>query len=133
MSQARSSVDCGPRRFHVLSWLPHQVRSPETELAAIRVVPPGDVFVSPAMREQMLHRLVGEPRPANPTGVAQLSDRELEVFRLMGEGRTTRQIAQQLRVSVSTVETHRAHLKEKLGLRNAAELMRGAVEWVSQR
>ena len=65
--------------------------------------------------------------------VERLTDRELEVFELIGQGRGTREIAEQLRLSVSTVETHRAHLKEKLELDSATELVRRAVEWVSGR
>ena len=62
-----------------------------------------------------------------------LTDRELEIFELIGRGRGTREIAQHLRLSISTVETHRAHLKEKLELESATELIRRAVEWMSSR
>ncbi|MFZ2280376.1 MAG: LuxR C-terminal-related transcriptional regulator [Prosthecobacter sp.] len=63
--------------------------------------------------------------------VEQLSDREIEVFRAVGEGRGTREIARTLFLSVKTVETHRAHIKEKLQLKTAPELVRAAVEWVN--
>jgi DNA-binding CsgD family transcriptional regulator len=59
-----------------------------------------------------------------------LSDRELEVFRLIGEGRGTREIAESLHLSIKTIETYRAHIKEKLSIRSAAELARAAVNWV---
>jgi DNA-binding CsgD family transcriptional regulator len=59
-----------------------------------------------------------------------LSDRELEVYRLLGHGHGTRQIAGELHLSISTVETHRTHIKEKLQLATAPELVRHAVEWV---
>ena len=62
--------------------------------------------------------------------VERLTDRELEVFELIGRGHGTRQIAKQLKLGVSTVETHRAHLKEKLELASGPELTRRAVEWV---
>ena len=105
----------------------------KTVLTAIRTVLRGAVFLSRNVREQLLHQMVGGvPRP-QCTGVAQLSDRELEVFELIGEGRTTRQIAGKFHLSVSTVDTHRAHIKEKLNLSNPAELMRAAVEWASSR
>ena len=61
--------------------------------------------------------------------MADLSDRELEVFRLVGEGHGTRQIAEELHLSVKTVETYQAHIKEKLSLRNARELVQHAIEW----
>jgi DNA-binding CsgD family transcriptional regulator len=61
--------------------------------------------------------------------MADLSDRELEVFRLIGDGHATRQIAEELHISVKTVETYQAHIKEKLSLRNARELMQHAIEW----
>lgn len=105
----------------------------KTVLQAIRSVLRGKVFLSGNVREQLLHQMVGGVPLVQRTGVAQLSDRELEVFELIGEGRTTRQIAGKLHLSVSTVETHRAHIKEKLNLGNPAELMRAAVEWASSR
>jgi DNA-binding CsgD family transcriptional regulator len=58
-----------------------------------------------------------------------LTDRELEVFRLIGEGHATRQIADELHLSVKTIESYQAHIKEKLGLRNARELVQHAIEW----
>ena len=105
----------------------------ETVMQAVRSVLRGEVHVSEAVRGRMLHTLVGRQLARDQTGISRLSDREIEVFQLMGEGRTTRQIAQKLHLSLSTVETHRAHIKEKLNLRNAAELMRAAVEWTTRR
>jgi DNA-binding NarL/FixJ family response regulator len=58
-----------------------------------------------------------------------LSDRELEVFSLLGDGLSTREVAQRLNLSVKTIETHRAQIKRKLGLRNSTELIQRAVEW----
>jgi DNA-binding NarL/FixJ family response regulator len=104
-----------------------------TLLKAVRAVLGGDVFVSDTMRDQFLLDRVGGAGRAGRDGVAQLSDRELEIFDMLGEGRTTRQIAEALHLSVSTVETHRAHIKDKLNLANAAELMRAAVEWTRAR
>jgi DNA-binding NarL/FixJ family response regulator len=100
-------------------------------LEAIQSALRGQLFLSKVMRERMLHKMVGGAPPAEASNLAHLSDRELEVFQLLGEGRTTSQIARKLHLSVSTVETHRAHLKEKLNLTNGAELMRAAVEWVN--
>ena len=100
-------------------------------LQAIRTVLDGQVFLSAAMRDRMLQKVVGNTVRRDATGMAHLSDREMEVFQLIGQGRTTRQIAKQLHISVSTVETHRGHLKEKLNFANSTELMRRAVEWVN--
>lgn len=99
----------------------------KTVLDAIHTVLRGEVYLSTAMQHRLLHRIVGQNRAIESAGLSQLSDRELEVFELMGDGITTRQIAAHLGVSVSTVETHRARIKEKLHLKNAAELMRAAV------
>lgn len=102
-----------------------------TILRAIQVVLQGQVFLSQPMRERLLQKAVGGGHAAKATSTAQLTDREIEVLQLIGEGRTTRQIAQKLHLSISTVETHRAHLKEKLNVRNSSELIRAAVEWVN--
>jgi DNA-binding CsgD family transcriptional regulator len=61
--------------------------------------------------------------------IVNLTDRELEIFRLIGEGHSTRQIADELHLSVKTIESHQAHIKEKLALRNARELVQHAIEW----
>lgn len=102
-------------------------------LDAIHTALNGRVFLSPKMRERMLQKVVGNSAtPTAAPAMAQLTDRELEVLELLGEGRTTRQIAQQLHLSISTVETHRAHLKEKLNLTSGSELIRAAVEWANR-
>jgi len=102
----------------------------ERVMQAIRKILDGEVYLSRAMNDRMLRKMTG-PHPS-PLGseIEQLSDRELEIYRLLGRGRGTRQIAAELRVSVSTVETHRAHIKDKLRLASAPELVRHAVEWV---
>ena len=69
------------------------------------------------------------PAPANHRPLADLTDRELEVFRLIGEGHGTRQIAEELHLSVKTVESYQAHIKEKLSLRSARELVQHAIQW----
>lgn len=104
----------------------------KTILEAIRTVLKGDLFVSQSARDQMLHEFV-DRKTSNWSPMGHLTDRELEVLELMGQGRTTVQIAKQLHISASTVETHRVHLKEKLHAKNVAELMRVAVELASQR
>jgi DNA-binding CsgD family transcriptional regulator len=81
------------------------------------------------MANKMLHRFVGDTQPGNRPPIAELTDRELEVFRLIGEGHGTRQIAEELHISVKTVESYQAHIKEKLALRNSRELLQSAIQW----
>jgi len=100
---------------------------------AIRVVLKGGIYLSEPMRDRLVLERLHGPGVGRATGIAALSDRELEIFELLGNGRTTRRIAEKLHVSVSTVETHRAHIKQKLNLSNAVELVRRAVAWVNRR
>ena len=99
---------------------------------AIRTVLGGELYLSDPMRSRLVREHLDGPKRERGTEVEGLSDRELEIFDLIGHGDTTRRIATKLHVSVSTVETHRAHIKEKLSLRNAMELIRRAVEWVNR-
>jgi DNA-binding NarL/FixJ family response regulator len=104
----------------------------ELVIQAIRRILEGDLYLSKNLREQFLHTFfVGRGANAGGSTVNQLSDREIEVFRAIGEGRGTREIATSLGLSIKTVETHRAHIKEKLKIRTAPELIRAAVEWVN--
>ena len=105
-------------------------QAPTSEvMTAIREVLNGRLYLSELMRSSVLHKhLQGADQS---TGVEALSDRELEVFQLLGQGHTTRQIASRLHLSVSTIETYRAHIKEKLRLNNGTELVHRAVEWVN--
>ena len=97
-------------------------------ITAIRQILGGDVYLSDRLTKRMLQQFVnGSIEPRDP--LAKLSDRELEVFRLIGAGHGTRQIADELHVSAKTVESYQAHIKEKLALRNARELVQHAVEW----
>jgi DNA-binding NarL/FixJ family response regulator len=95
---------------------------------AIRQVLAGRVFVSPDMSAKILDGLSGSHRPKSPV-VSSLSDREFEVFQLVGEGLTTREIGLRLHISGKTVETHRLHIREKLGLKTPPELTKYAVRW----
>jgi DNA-binding NarL/FixJ family response regulator len=101
---------------------------PEAVLQAVREVLAGRVYVSPEVAERVLHRMVGEEARPGPTALESLSDRELEVLKLMGEGQTTQTIARLLHLSPKTVQSHRERLKLKLHLGNTAELVRFAVE-----
>lgn len=100
----------------------------ERILTAIRTVLDGQLYVSEEIGSRMLDRFVrGADEAASP--VSRLSDRELEVLYFIGEGRSTRDIAGQLNLSVKTIESHRANIKRKLDLSNASELVRFAVQW----
>jgi DNA-binding NarL/FixJ family response regulator len=97
-------------------------------LSAIRKVLNGGIHLSEGMSSKFVHRMATGKATAGASAMERLSDRELEVFRLIGEGRGTRQIAQHLHLSVKTVESHRAHLKEKLNLTTANELVLLAIQ-----
>ncbi len=99
-------------------------------LTAMRTILAGELYVSPKIAALALHKLVETTPPVPGSGIASLTDRELEVFRLLGGGLSTRQIAAELHLSFKTVETHRENIKHKLGLSGAAELVRRAREWV---
>jgi DNA-binding NarL/FixJ family response regulator len=99
----------------------------EKVLTAIRQILRGDIYLSERLTKRMLQQFVhGVLPPRDP--LAKLSDRELEVYRLIGAGHGTRQIADELHVSTKTVESYQAHIKEKLALRNARELVQHAIE-----
>ena len=101
----------------------------DTVVDAVRAVLRGDIFVSEHIVQHLVRSFArgGARQAASP--VDALSDRELEVLRHIGEGMSTRMIAETLHLSVKTIETHRAHLKEKLGLADGNELLRYAVTW----
>ncbi|HEX2101405.1 MAG TPA: response regulator transcription factor [Candidatus Synoicihabitans sp.] len=99
-------------------------------LLAIRRVLSGELFLSDKMKEKMLHRLVHNRKEEIVFTMDTLSDREMEVFQLIGNGYSTRQIAAQLNLSVKTIDSYREHLKVKLGLKAGADLVRRAIQWV---
>jgi DNA-binding NarL/FixJ family response regulator len=101
-------------------------------ITAIRCVLEGKVYLSAPLAGQLLGRLVsGETLDRSP--VTMLSDRELEVFRLIGNGLDTQEIAERMSLSPKTVETYRARIKEKLGLTNNIDLLRHALQWVGEK
>jgi DNA-binding NarL/FixJ family response regulator len=103
----------------------------EQVLIAIRRVLKGEIFLSEKMKSRMLQQLTtGGRNKVVVSPIENLTDRELEVFRLIGEGRSTRQIAAELHLSVRTVEAYREYIKSKLNLRNATELVQHAFHWV---
>lgn len=100
----------------------------EKVLEAIRKVLAGEIYLSEKMSAKLMHQLIGGRPNATGSLMERLSDRELEVFGLIGQGRGTREIAEQLHLSVKTIESHRAHIKEKLNLKNATELVHRAIQ-----
>jgi len=99
-------------------------------ITAIRCVASGKTYVSAQMSERIVARVTRRPPARNDTApFDRLTDREREVLALLGRGLGTRDIAQQLGLSMKTIETYQARLKEKLGLLNGHELMRAAVSW----
>ncbi len=104
----------------------------ENVVQATRKVLAGEIYISDRMRQKILRGVAGQRAGSTTSSVERLSDRELEVFRLIGQGHGTRRIAEELHLSIKTIETYRAHIKEKLGLNNATELVRQAVQWVEQ-
>jgi DNA-binding NarL/FixJ family response regulator len=100
-----------------------------TVVHAIRRVLAGEVYLSETMAGQIAALVVGAARPAAGLPVDKLSDRELQILRLLGEGWSTREICARLHLEPSTVETYRARLKEKLGLASSGELLRAAIGW----
>jgi DNA-binding NarL/FixJ family response regulator len=102
-------------------------------MKAIRKVLRGEVYLSERMQSRLVGMVAGGRDSTSGPNLERLSDRELEVFELIGEGRTTQSIAEALHLAVSTVGTYRAKIKEKLGLESPLELIRCAVEWVHDR
>jgi len=102
----------------------------EKMMEAIRKVLRGELYVSERVSANIVKRFVDGKAEGVSSPEELLSDREMEVFQLIGQGFGTRQIADQLHVSVKTVETYRANVKEKLNLKNATELMKHAVHWI---
>ncbi|HEY1612449.1 MAG TPA: response regulator transcription factor [Rhizomicrobium sp.] len=97
--------------------------------AALREVLNGRLYLSPQMRSIFAERFVDGDIPGLQTPIKKLSDRELEVFRLLGQGYETRRVAQSLNLSIKTVQAYCARIKEKLQLANASELLREAIRW----
>lgn len=101
-------------------------------MEAVRRIRAGKVFVSERVASRMLDQVVvgGDPAPDSPVDL--LSDRELEIVNMIGSGLPTREIAAKLHISIKTVESHRARIKEKLNLQNAIQLVQFCVRWVEE-
>ena len=103
----------------------------ENVIEAIRRILRGEIYVSERMAGKMVRKLVTGQTETSSSQVDSLSDRELEVFSFIGRGHGTRQISERLHLSVKTIETYRAHIKDKLNLADAAELLQYAIQWVN--
>jgi DNA-binding NarL/FixJ family response regulator len=101
----------------------------EKVLVAVRQILAQKVYVSDRIANRMLQQYIKGSVTERQSPIAELSDRELEVFRLIGEGHGTRKIAEELHLSVKTVESYQAHIKEKLSLKNGRELVQRAIQW----
>ena len=101
----------------------------EKVILAIQHLLRGEIFLSSRMKEKMLHRFVNHKREGMVFSIDTLSDREMEVFQLIGNGYSTRQIAEKLGLSSKTIDSYREHLKQKLGLASGSDLVRHAIQW----
>ncbi len=99
---------------------------------AIRAVLSGKRYMSEAITSAFVDRVISRGSRNRPTGVEALTDRELEIFRLIGSGCSTGEIASQLRINVKTVGTYRERIKQKLGIKSSASLIREAMNWLSR-
>jgi DNA-binding NarL/FixJ family response regulator len=115
-------------RAGALGYLNKQ-ESNDKVLEAIRTVLSGQRYVSAAISQRLVNQALGSTDETK-LPMARLSDRELEIFRMIGEGLTSGAIATRLFLSTHTIDTHRENIKRKLDLKNAAELSRAAVQWV---
>jgi len=107
-----------------------KIESVDKVIQAMRQVLSGKVYLSTKMTEQLLFQVAGRGQDVAEDSLDDLSNRELEVFQLIGQGLGTRQIAEQLHLSVKTIETYRESVKRKLNLSTTSELVRRAVQWV---
>jgi DNA-binding NarL/FixJ family response regulator len=98
---------------------------------AIRNILDGKIYADDKFKAKIINRLIRNRKNNELSPVERLSDRELEVFLSIGTGYGTREIAEKLHLSIKTIETYRAHLKEKLGLKTAAELLRYSIQWIN--
>jgi DNA-binding NarL/FixJ family response regulator len=101
----------------------------EKIIQAIQRLLQGEIYLSDKIKEKMLHRFVNKKGDGMVFSIDTLSDREMEVFQLIGNGYSTRQIAQKLNLSSKTIDSYREHLKLKLNLESGAELVRHAIQW----
>ena len=102
-------------------------------LEVIRLLLSGSSYVSPQVSARLLDAVTGRRPRGSTSPIEKLSDREFEVFRLLGSGKSTKEVARVLNLSPKTVETHRSHIKDKLDLKNSREVARFALQWLNTR
>jgi len=107
-----------------------KLQPPSEVIHAVRTVLSGGIYLNPSMAAHMVRQFVAGGPAVSTSPLGALSDRELEVFELLGRGRSTRQIADELHLSIKTIETYRAHIIAKLNLAGSAELLHQAIQWV---
>jgi len=108
-------------------------QAPKELLKAVRGILNGEIYLSEIMKAKMLHKIADSSVNEKALPEGSLSDRELQTFQLIGQGRGTREIAAELNISAKTVESYRAHIKVKMNLKNAHELTQHAVHWVERK
>lgn len=108
-----------------------KIRPPAVLVGALKEVLSGGIHLSPEMSQSLLLRLANNSSAPGRSRIESLSNREVDVLRMLGDGLTTRQIAQKLHRSPKTIDSHRENIKRKLNCRNVAELLREAVRWAS--
>jgi len=101
----------------------------ENVIGAVRKILTGGLYISDQMTSRMVHKMLGSKVQADELPTDRLSDRELQVFTLIGQGFGTREIADKLYLSIKTIETYRSHIKEKLNFDNSGALLRYAIQW----
>jgi len=102
---------------------------PEQVISALKIILNGEVYISDNLSSRLLNKLVSKQPAAFSSPIEQLSNRELEVFQLIGKGLKTRKIAEQLNLSVKTIETYIDHIKRKMNLEDSRDLIQHAVQW----
>jgi DNA-binding NarL/FixJ family response regulator/HPt (histidine-containing phosphotransfer) domain-containing protein len=107
--------------------------APSELLKAVYCVLDGEIYLSKTMEAKMLHKIADSASSEKTLPEGSLSDRELQTFQLIGQGRGTREIAAELNISPKTVESYRAHIKVKMNLKNARELTQYAIHWVERK
>jgi len=107
-------------------------QDPSEVLTALRTILEGRLYVTRVVAAHLLQNMIGVSSNALPPSLQRLTDRELVVLHLLGEGQTTREIAEQLSLSVKTIESHRENIKHKLQLKDATQLLHFASSWAAQ-
>ena len=123
---AERAIKAGARGYIMKRQVAREVQ------AAIRTVLEGDLYLSQKLSKELLEAAIHSESRRGETPMDRLSDRELEVFRMIGKGLGATEIARKLRLNVKTIETYQARMKEKLGARDSAQLYQQAVRWLQK-